>query len=68
MANLRNKTAFPLDSITTYREKPGRGPLTEKLPNMKPRYTMQRNVVPTKVAQPSGGSTRTTNRSGTPTR
>lgn len=68
MASLRNKIAFPLSPTVTWREKPGRGPLVDKLPNMKPRYGMQRNVVPEKVAQCCDGPTRTTNHNGHPTR
>lgn len=63
MASLRNKIAFPLSPTVTWREKPGRGPLMDKLPNMKPRYGMQRDVVPTLK-----GGTRKMNSNGTPTR
>ncbi|HKS76675.1 MAG TPA: hypothetical protein VJQ82_25900 [Terriglobales bacterium] len=68
MSTLRNKTSFPLSHTTTWREKPGRGPLVDKVMNMKFRYGMQRDVVPTKVGQASGGPTRRTNANGMPTR
>jgi len=68
MANLGNKIAFPLSRTVTWREKPGRGPLVNKVPNMKPSYAMQRDVVPQNVAQPGDSPTRKTNSSGAPTR
>lgn len=65
---MSNKTILRLSNITTYRSKPGRGPLVDKLPNMRPKFNMQRGVVPDLVAECGDGPTRTTNRSGRPTR
>lgn len=59
---------MPLSSITTYRYKPGRGPLMDKVPNFRPRFDFERSVVPPKVASTSTFDPRTMNKSGRPTR
>lgn len=64
---MSNKVIERLSGITTYRSKPGRGPLVDKLPNMKPNFNMQRAVVPEKIGD-CDGPLRKMNANGTLTR
>lgn len=67
MTIMSDKKVFRQSSITTLRQTDP-SELSRKFTNMQPKYTMQRKIVPTQVAQASDGETRTMNSSGRPTR